>query len=126
MQVDVIFPVLHGQNGEDGTVQGLARLMHTPVVGCGIDGSVVRMDKILTKQLLENAAIPTVPYVVYIEGDIRPTYKALKQQLGGTLFVKPSRLGSSIGVSKVDSEHGFDEALDTHVSKTVGSVGTAL
>lgn len=109
--VDLIFPVLHGQNGEDGTVQGLAKLLHTPILGCGLEGSVLCMDKILTKRLLDHAGIPIVPFVDCHKDDARPTYTLLAQQLGEVLFVKPAHLGSSIGVSKVHDQQTLTEAL---------------
>lgn len=114
VKIDVIFPVLHGQNGEDGTVQSLGRLMHTPIVGCGINGSVLCMDKTLTKRLLQDANILVVPYVVCENHMPRPTYAVLAAQLDSSaLFVKPARLGSSIGISKASSAEELAAALDT-------------
>lgn len=110
--IDVIFPVLHGQNGEDGTIQGLAQMMHTPIVGCGITGSAICIDKVLTKQLLEQAGLPVVPYVVCSKTEQRPAYDALSKKLSTELFIKPARLGSSIGVSKARSAHELTAALD--------------
>lgn len=110
--VDVIFPVLHGQNGEDGTIQGLARLLHTPIVGCGVVASGICIDKVLTKQLLDYNHIPIVPFMVCHKGDAYPTHKQVTEKLGETLFVKPARLGSSVGVSKVVDEASLFAALD--------------
>jgi D-alanine-D-alanine ligase len=109
--IDVIFPVLHGKNGEDGTVQGLAKLMHTPIVGCGLDGSVLCIDKILAKQLLKAAGIPIVPFAAYHATEPTPDFDELAEQLGNTLFIKPVHQGSSVGVSKAQSKAGFTEAL---------------
>lgn len=109
----VILPILHGANGEDGTVQGLARLMHIPIVGCDLTSSAVCMDKVLTKQLLEHDNIKTVPYVVHLSGEARPSFGQLSGQLGSTLFVKPARSGSSVGVNKVSNDDGLSAALST-------------
>lgn len=110
--VDAIFPVLHGQNGEDGTIQGLARLLHTPIVGCDVAASSICIDKVLTKQLLDYNNIPIVPFVVCYKNEVYPTYKDTASKLGATLFVKPARLGSSVGVSKVTDEKTLRAALD--------------
>lgn len=112
MPIDVIFPVLHGTNGEDGTVQGLARLLHTPIVGCGIDGSAICMDKVLAKQLLAAAHIPVVPFQIYQAKATLPNFTVLTQKLGPVLFVKPARQGSSVGVSKVRSAAEFSAAIE--------------
>lgn len=108
---DVILPVLHGKNGEDGTVQGLAALLHSPIVGCDTTASAVCMDKVLTKQILEANDIKTADYVVYRKGNPLPTYGELSESLGAILFVKPSRSGSSVGVSKVHDKSEFLPAL---------------
>jgi D-alanine-D-alanine ligase len=110
--IEAIFAVLHGQNGEDGTIQGLARLMHTPIVGCGVTASSICIDKVLAKQLLDYNHIPIVPFIVGYKGDAYPTYKQTAATLGETLFVKPARLGSSVGVSKVTDQAGLLTALD--------------
>lgn len=112
VRIDVLFPVLHGQYGEDGSIQGLAKLMHLPLVGCGIDASAICMDKIITKKILQNAGIPIVPYAEYYAGSERPAYDLLRTTLSETVFVKPARAGSSVGVSKVTSAESFAQALD--------------
>jgi len=109
---DVILPILHGENGEDGTVQGLARLMHIPIVGCGVAASAICIDKVLTKQLLEHNGIKTVPYAVHVYGEPLLSYNQLSVQLGKTLFVKPARCGSSVGVSKATNEEELTTALE--------------
>lgn len=111
LHVDVILPVLHGKNGEDGTVQGLAQLLHIPIVGCDTTASAVTMDKILTKQILLANDIPTVEYVVHRKGNAMPQYTQVASDLGEVLFVKPARSGSSVGVSKVHEEHEFLPAI---------------
>ncbi len=109
---DVILPILHGENGEDGTVQGLARLMHIPIVGCEIATSAICIDKVLTKQLLEQNGIVTVPYAVHLAGEPLPSFSQLSAQLDDTLFIKPAGCGSSVGVSKVRSDEELSSALD--------------
>lgn len=109
---DVILPVLHGKNGEDGTVQGLAELAHIPIVGCDTTASAVCMDKVLTKQILEANGIKTVKFVVYRRGESMPRYVDVSALLGEVLFVKPSRAGSSVGVSKVHDENEFIPAIE--------------
>jgi D-alanine-D-alanine ligase len=113
LRVDVLFPILHGKNGEDGTVQGLATLLHVPIVGCDTTASALTMDKVLTKQVLEANAIDTAPYVVYRKGNVMPIYDHVVQTLGETLFIKPSRSGSSMGVSKVHDEAEFLPAIQS-------------
>ena len=103
--VDVVFPVLHGPYGEDGTVQGLLELAGVPYVGAGVLASAAGMDKEFTKKLLAAEGLPTGPYAV-----LRPRQETLsiedRERLGLPLFVKPARGGSSIGVSRVMS---YDE-----------------
>ncbi|MEE6140030.1 D-alanine--D-alanine ligase family protein [Mycobacterium sp. 050128] len=100
--VDVVFPVLHGPYGEDGTIQGLLELADVPYVGAGVLSSAVGMDKEFTKKLLVAEGIPVGPYVV-----LRPSQQLLapeeRERLGLPVFVKPARGGSSIGVSRVAS-----------------------
>lgn len=116
---NVIFPVLHGSNGEDGTVQGLAKLTHIPIVGCGVTSSAICIDKVVTKQLLEYAGIKTVPFVVHLSGEPLPSYDKLANLLGSPLFVKPARSGSSVGVSKVRNDSELSDALsDAHQHDT--------
>lgn len=108
---DVIFPVLHGANGEDGTVQGLARLLHIPYVGPSLLGSAITMDKDVTKRLLRDADIPVVPWVVIRKDEERPRFEAVTKELGRELFVKPASAGSSVGAHKVKSGLDFRSAL---------------
>jgi D-alanine-D-alanine ligase len=100
---DVAFPVLHGPFGEDGTVQGLLELLDVPYVGAGVMASAVSMDKALFKDLMAAHGIPQVEYSVVREGD--------KPPLCAPVFVKPARLGSSVGISKALSEADLDAAL---------------
>lgn len=109
---DVVLPVLHGKNGEDGTIQGLLALSHIPFVGCDMTAGAVCMDKILTKQILEANGIKTVDFVVYRKGEKIPAYRDIAETLGTVMFVKPSRAGSSVGVTKVHDESEFTPAIE--------------
>jgi D-alanine-D-alanine ligase len=112
VQPDVILPILHGENGEDGTVQGLARLLHIPIVGCGVAASAICIDKVITKQLLEYNGIKTVPYAVHLSGDPMPSFGSLSATLGDSLFIKPAGCGSSVGISKAGNNEELSAALD--------------
>jgi D-alanine-D-alanine ligase len=111
--IDVIFPVLHGPYGEDGTIQGLARLANLPCVGAGILGSSVGMDKDVMKRLLRDAGIPIGRFVT-VTALTRSwfTYAGLAKELSRVLYVKPANLGSSVGISRVQNEYEFIKALD--------------
>lgn len=109
--VDVVFPVLHGPFGEDGTVQGLLKLANLPFVGAGVLGSAVGMDKDVMKRLLRDAEIPIGKFLVFQRGDTL-SYGKIKKQLGLPLFVKPANLGSSVGISKVGKKREFRAAID--------------
>lgn len=111
VKIDVILPILHGRRGEDGTVQGLAELVHVPIVGCDVTSSAVCMDKALTKQVLVANGIKTAKYIIHRKGAALPAYSEVSSSLGEVVFVKPSRAGSSVGVSKVTSEEAFIPAL---------------
>ena len=108
--IDVVFPILHGPFGEDGTVQGLLKLANIPFVGAGVLGSAVGMDKDIMKRLLRDAEIPIGKFLTFKEKDI-PTYEKAVKGLGLPFFVKPANMGSSVGVSKVREEKDFDKAI---------------
>lgn len=108
---DVILPILHGSGGEDGTVQGFARLMHILIVGPSLTSSVVAMDKDITKKLLTAADLPVVDWVVIHKSSSYPSYTVVAEHLGEALFIKPAGTGSSIGVSKVNAANQYDEAI---------------
>jgi D-alanine-D-alanine ligase len=113
--IDVIFPVLHGSYGEDGTVQGLLELAGIPYVGAGVLGSAVGMDKDIQKRLLRAARVPVVDYYAIDRAEWRenPTSaRELARELRFPLFVKPNAIGSSIGVSKVKRAIDVDAALE--------------
>jgi len=107
--VDVVFPILHGPFGEDGTVQGLLKLAGVPFVGAGVLGSAVGMDKDVMKRLLRDAAIPSPRFVALREADV-PDFETLATQLGLPFFVKPANLGSSVGVNKAKDKASFEQA----------------
>ena len=111
VHADVVLPVLHGKNGEDGTVQGLAQLVHVPIAGCDVTASAVCMDKALAKQILVANGIKTAKYIVYRKGNEIPGYADVIAKLGDVVFVKPSRSGSSVGVSRVTSEAEYARAI---------------
>jgi len=110
MKLDILFPVLHGLHGEDGSVQGLAEVARVPLAGCGILGSAVALDKDIAKCLLNQAGLPTAPSVTIAPATI-PTFENLQSTLGLPLFIKPARQGSSVGVSKVSIESDYEAAL---------------
>jgi D-alanine-D-alanine ligase len=111
-RIDVVFPVLHGPYGEDGTIQGLAKLADIPCVGAGVLGSAVGMDKDVMKRLLRDAGIPIAPFlVVRAHAPGSPSWSDAVAELGPTLYVKPANLGSSVGISRVRSEAEYDAAL---------------
>ena len=105
--VDVVFPVLHGPYGEDGTVQGLLELANVPYVGAGVLGSAVGMDKVVMKKLFAADGLPIVPYVALLRpewtGDRAGLTARVERELGYPVFVKPANLGSSVGISKARS-----------------------
>ncbi len=112
LRPDVILPILHGKNGEDGTIQAVAEMLHIPCVGPNLLGAAVTMEKDMTKRLLRDAGIPVVPWLVWRVGEDKPRYRDVAQLLGEIVFVKPSRAGSSIGVSRVASQSELREALE--------------
>jgi D-alanine-D-alanine ligase len=113
--LDVIFPVLHGPYGEDGTVQGLLELANVPYVGAGVLGSAVGMDKAVMKQLFAAHGLPVGKYVVTLRRDWERDRGALAarvaRELGYPVFVKPANLGSSVGISKAKHETELERAV---------------
>lgn len=108
--INVVFPILHGPFGEDGTVQGLLKLADVPFVGAGVLGSAVGMDKDVMKRLLRDAGIPIADFVV-IHDHETPDYEQIVKKLGSPFFLKPANLGSSVGVHKVKDQASFTNAL---------------
>jgi len=111
-ELDVIFPVLHGPYGEDGTVQGLLRMVDIPFVGADVLGSAVSMDKDVMKRLLREAGIPQAKFISFSSGDRDLiTFEKVETVTGIPCFVKPANLGSSVGISKVHSKEEFEPAI---------------
>lgn len=109
-KIDVVFPVLHGTYGEDGTVQGLFKLLNIPFVGAGVLGSAVGMDKDVAKRLLRDANIPTAKFIV-ARAPNKVTFDKATKELGLPMFIKPVNAGSSVGVSKVTTDKEFYIAI---------------
>lgn len=113
---DIIFPVLHGPYGEDGTIQGLFEMMNLPYVGCGVLASSLCMDKINAKRVLESCGIPVVPYTAFSraewENERYEITEKIKKDIGLPCFVKPSNMGSSVGISKVKVWEELVTAID--------------
>jgi D-alanine-D-alanine ligase len=116
LRLDVLFPVLHGPHGEDGTVQGLLELANVPYVGAGVLGSAAGMDKAIMKALFATRELPIVDHLVLLARDWRAdrarTTAAVAGRLGFPVFVKPANLGSSVGISKAADEATLAAAID--------------
>jgi D-alanine-D-alanine ligase len=108
--VDVLFPVLHGPFGEDGTVQGAAELAGVPYVGSDVLGSAVAMDKDAAKRLMREAGLPIARFRAFTVA-APPVFDAVVEEFGRPIFVKPARLGSSVGIGKAASTEQFDAAV---------------
>jgi len=122
-QIDLWFPILHGPNGEDGTIQGLLTLMQKPYVGSGVLGSCVGMDKLAMKSAFAQAGLPQVKYLavtrdqVYSNPCVFPKLcDEIESQLGYPCFIKPANLGSSVGISKAKNRQELEQALDQAAS----------
>jgi D-alanine-D-alanine ligase len=115
-RLDVVFPVMHGTYGEDGTIQGLLDLASLPFVGAGVLGSAIAMDKDVAKRLLQVAKIPVVPWIAVQradwERDPKEIQKAIEKRFKYPVFVKPATLGSSVGMTKVHSRAELAGALN--------------
>ncbi|WP_077210581.1 D-alanine--D-alanine ligase [Bacillus dakarensis] len=113
--LDVIFPLLHGPNGEDGTVQGLLELLNLPYVGNGVLASSAGMDKVVMKNIFAQAGLPQVKYVWFIrsewEAQQEEAYVKVEKEIGYPCFVKPANLGSSVGISKCMNREQLTEAF---------------
>jgi D-alanine-D-alanine ligase len=113
--IDVLFPALHGQGGEDGSVQGLARLAGLPCVGAGILGSALGMDKISMKRIAQAHGIPTLPFVAFTRADFERDPESVRSAVRASLrlpvFVKPAGAGSSVGITRVRDLAALDHAV---------------
>lgn len=114
--LDVIFPVIHGTFGEDGTIQGLFELADIPYVGTGVLGSAIGMDKIVAKRLLQQAKIPVTADVAFLFSEYqqkpKPFIALIEKKLGYPCFVKPPNQGSSVGISKAHNKKELIEAIE--------------
>ena len=112
----VVVPILHGPNGEDGTIQGLFEILDLPYVGCGVLASANGMDKIASKHLFQQAGIPQVPFVPFVKADFEKSPEAIFTRVEGTLrypvFVKPANMGSSVGISKATNREELTAAIE--------------
>lgn len=109
----VVFPVLHGPMGEDGSIQGFLEVLKMPYVGCNILSSSLAMDKITTKRVLESAGIAQVPYVAVVDGeDLEQKIQEIEEKLSYPVFTKPSNMGSSVGISKSDNQEELRSSLE--------------
>jgi D-alanine-D-alanine ligase len=115
-RIDVVFPVLHGTFGEDGTIQGLLEMANIPYVGAGVLGSAVGMDKDVTKRLLRQAGLPVVEHLAFLDrhwlSRQNDVTQEIEKKLGYPCFVKPANLGSSVGISKVRRGEELGRAVE--------------
>ncbi len=107
---DVVFPVFHGPFGEDGTIQGLLKLIGVPFVGASVLGTAVGMDKDVMKRLLRDAGIPIGKFVT-IKSNEKVSFEKVKKELGLPMFIKPANMGSSVGINKVKNKNDFVRAI---------------
>ena len=114
--IDVIFPLLHGPNGEDGTVQGLLELMNIPYVGNGVLASSAGMDKVVMKNIFAEAGLKQAKYASFIrsawEKNREEAYDKVEEKLGYPCFVKPANLGSSVGINKCKNHEELESAFE--------------
>jgi D-alanine-D-alanine ligase len=115
-KLDVVFPVLHGPFGEDGTVQGLLEMANIPYVGCGVLASACGMDKVAMKLLFAQAGLPMCKYVWFLRSQWRNNpagiTRTIRREFGFPCFVKPANLGSSVGVSRADDKVSLEQAVE--------------
>jgi len=111
LKLDVVFPILHGPFGEDGTVQGLLKLAGVPFVGSGVLGSAVGMDKDVMKRLFRDAGIPIGKFLAFRSHEPPPPFAETEAALGNPVFVKPANMGSSVGISKAHNAAEFSAAV---------------
>jgi len=110
--IDVLFPVLHGTFGEDGTLQGLLKLANVPFVGAGVLGSAIGMDKDVMKRLLRDAGVPIPKFLSFHKKQLNQIrFEDIEKTLGLPFFIKPANTGSSVGISKIKSQAEFEEKL---------------
>jgi D-alanine-D-alanine ligase len=113
LEFDVVFPVLHGTDGEDGSIQGILKSMSVPMVGTSVLGSSVSMNKLTSKRLLQKANIPVAPFLSFSFSDKNSlSFESISKELGLPFMVKATSLGSSVGISKVKSKEDFLPAVE--------------
>jgi len=110
-KIDIVFPVIHGAYGEDGTIQGLLKFSGLPFVGAGVLGSAIGMDKDISKRLLKQAGIAVADFITVYSGE-RISYKQVSKKLGPVIFVKPANSGSSVGISRAKNKKEFKKAIN--------------
>ena len=116
-EVDIVLPILHGPYGEDGTIQGLFEMLDIPYCGCGVLASAVAMDKMISKELFAKAGLPVCKYTLVIsekldhQGDRQEEINRIEACIPYPMFVKPSNMGSSVGISKAKTRESLEEAL---------------
>lgn len=114
-ELDVMFPVIHGPNGEDGTLQGMLELLDVPYVGSGVLGSALGMDKVMMKEVFASAGLPQGAYISFLRNELHADMEGIcdriVEELGLPCFVKPANMGSSVGISKAKDRDGLVEAL---------------
>lgn len=111
VKLDVVFPILHGKNGEDGSIQGMMNVLDLPCVGCDVLGSAICMDKEIMHLLIDEAGLQAADYVCLHENEPIPSYDAMQKKIPGAWVIKPCNAGSSYGVHFVDSEEKYLPAL---------------
>lgn len=115
-KLDVVFPVLHGPYGEDGTLQGLLEMANIPYVGCGVLASACGMDKVTMKSLFQHAGLPICKHIWFLRSDWETNQKSIIRRvtsaLGFPCFVKPANLGSSVGVSRANDKKTLINSID--------------
>lgn len=109
--IDVIFSLLHGTNGEDGSMQGLLQILNIPYVSTQVLGSAICMDKDITKRILRDIGIPVTPYITLLRTENIPDFDWIIYQIGIPFFIKPANQGSSIGITKVNNKKTFIDGL---------------
>jgi D-alanine-D-alanine ligase len=113
IKVDIFFPVLHGTDGEDGSIQGLIKAIDLPMVGTGVLGSSASMNKIIAKRLMKESGVPVTKFIAYAYSERNKiSFDTIVTKLGLPFMVKSASLGSSVGVSKVSQRQDFKQALD--------------
>lgn len=112
IKFDIVFPVLHGTDGEDGSIQGFLKSLSVPIVGTGVLGSALSMNKIVAKRLLREAGLPVAEFIpIQYDMTQKPTFEEVRKKLGLPFMVKAASLGSSVGVTKVNSKSDFNKAV---------------